>query len=484
MRKLLISLSLMVLVASMVLAITQVGSLIVTVMSQEGQLLPGASVMIKSTEMIGTRTQATGSNGKTTFRNLPPGDYTVSVNMDKFAPALRKGVQVVIAKTSKIDIELTLGPADEIITVVASSPIIDTSSHALSQEFNFDNNINHMPNDRHYNDIIGAAAGSRDQNNPSVFGSGSYDNLYMVDGIATVDTRVQTWSEQFNVDTIQDVSVQSAGVSAEYGQFQGAVLNIVTKSGSNNFSGLVRLEMQRIGWNDLHEIYNREGGRDTDDWYYSGGGPLWPDLIWWFVGYNEFGSTRTATRYTDPTNLDVTEELISPYIGHALNFKITAQPTEDFRILFTYLESPVDIENVGGYYDSDRFQTSAEYHQSQGSTESFIANASYIIDEDTFVEARYSKRRGGIQIFPQFAIAGIAVDAGTEYSYYSNDDCIGVVLYRLSSTHYVTPIHMVSLTTGCLILKASETMTSKSVSITMTSGLKPLIINGANRVML
>ncbi|MBN2135915.1 MAG: carboxypeptidase regulatory-like domain-containing protein, partial [Acidobacteria bacterium] len=145
MKKFFISLMMMAMVASMILAVTQVGSLIVTIKSKEGQLLPGASVMIKSAAMIGTRAQATGANGKTTFRNLPPGEYVVNVNMDKFQPVERTGVFVSIQKTTKIDVELELGAADEVITVVATSPIIDTSSSTVVQDFDFENSINHMP---------------------------------------------------------------------------------------------------------------------------------------------------------------------------------------------------------------------------------------------------------------------------------------------------------------------------------------------------
>ncbi len=73
MKKIIISLAMMAIVATMLMALTQVGSIIVTVTSSEGQALPGATVTIKSDVMMGTRTQPTGPNGKTTFRNLAPG---------------------------------------------------------------------------------------------------------------------------------------------------------------------------------------------------------------------------------------------------------------------------------------------------------------------------------------------------------------------------------------------------------------------------
>jgi hypothetical protein len=425
MRKLFISLAVFALVASMALAVTQVGTMIVTIKSKQGQLLPGATVMIKSVAMIGTRTQLTGANGKTTFRNLPPGDYSVTVNMDKFQPLERKGVQVIIQKTSRIDIELELGQADEVVTVVGSAPIVDTSSSGLQQDFDFDQNINHVPSFRHYNDLLGATGGAEDANNPSVYGAGSYGNQYLVDGINTTDVRSQTWGEQFNIDIIQDVAVFTSGVSAEYGQFQGAVMNIVTKSGANYFNGMVRLELQRRGWNDFSDKTNRQAGADATQWNYSGGGPIWPDLAWWYVGYNDFASLAEGVRYTNPQDLDETIPYLRPYVGHQLVLKGTLQPTEDLRLLFTYMESPVVIENVSVHYINPRTQESAEWEQTQGSDGTLIGSGSFIVNEETFVEARYTRTRGLLDIVPQPAVGGydipIVAAQTTGPTYWSDD---------------------------------------------------------------
>jgi hypothetical protein len=191
MKKLLISLAMLAFVATMVLAVTQVGSIIVTVSSEEGQILPGSTVKISSTVLMGARTQVTGANGKTTFRNLHPGFYKIEVSMDSFQTAVAR-TKISIQKVSKIIIRLKLGQATEIVNVVARAPIIDTSSNTVSQDFDFENSINHIPMSRHYNDILSMAAGVMDGNNPNVFGASDDDNLYIVDGTSTNDSLTQT----------------------------------------------------------------------------------------------------------------------------------------------------------------------------------------------------------------------------------------------------------------------------------------------------
>ena len=173
MKRFLLFLVIMAFAAGMVLALTQTGNLIVTVTSEEGQVLPGASVVIRSASLMGTRTQATGPTGKATFRNLPPGDYTIEVNMDGFQPMTQDGIGIRLGKTAKVDFALKIGQTKEIVTVVGQTPLVDTSSNTVSTDYDFNQFINHMPNSRHYNGIAGLAAGVEAGNNPSVFGSGS-----------------------------------------------------------------------------------------------------------------------------------------------------------------------------------------------------------------------------------------------------------------------------------------------------------------------
>ncbi len=407
MKKLLISLAMMAIVASMLLAVTQTGTVIVTVTSEEGQALPGASVTINSDVMMGTRTQQTGPNGKTTFRNLAPGMYVVDVLMDSFKPG-RANVRVLIQKTVKVAIPLELGEASEVVTVVQTAPIVDTGSNTVSQDFSFETSINHIPTDRHYNDLLGMAAGTHQGNNPNVYGASDDDNNYLVDGVSTTDPLTQTWSDQFNIDVIADVSAQSAGISAEYSLVQGAVLNIVTKSGSNEFSGIARFEFERVDWNDGDVNYPDASGDptkqgfDNDDIYLTGGGPLVPDMFWWFLSYNDFGSYRDYQRHIDPINPSITQDATRPYVGHAFTAKGTVQISEDFKANVLYMESPVVINNLSYYY-SWYWQEDTDVTQEQGSDVSLVANLSYILNEEMFIEGRWAHGERSLNVVPQEA---------------------------------------------------------------------------------
>ncbi len=331
--------------------------------------------------------------------------YVVDVMMDSFKPG-RGNVRVLIQKTVKVTIPLELGQASEVVTVVSEAPIVDTKSSTVSQDFSFETSINRIPNDRHYNDILSMAAGTHDGNNPNVYGASDDDNQYMVDGVSTTDPLTQTWSDQFNIDIIADASAQAAGISAEYSLVQGAVLNIVTKSGSNEFGGIGRFEFTRIAWNDGNENeLDSDGipvklGSNQDDVFLSGGGPLVPDMVWWYLSYNSFGTENAFQRHIDPTNLNVTREAIGAYIGHSFTAKGTVQIGDDLKANVLYMESPVVMHNLAPWY-SDYWQESSDMNKTQGADMSLVTNASYILNESMFLEGRWAHGNKVMQLGAQ-----------------------------------------------------------------------------------
>jgi hypothetical protein len=418
MKKILFSLALVALISLVSLAVTQTGSLIVTIMSEEGQPLAGAQVTISSTNLMGVRTLVATGNGKVTFRNLPPGEYTATVIMDGFKAAKDSGIVITIQKVAKAEFKLQLGEAREVITVVEKTPLVDTTSNTVSTEFSFDQYLNHMPTGRHYVNILGMAGGVQGGNNPSVLGATGGENLILFDGVATNDAVTQGWGNQFNVDTIEDVQVAIAGITAEYGRMQGSVVNMVTKSGSNELHGIARLTMTRQLWNDLSlrnpatTADDARMGSSNNEWAYSGGGPLYPDMIWWYVGYLSTNINSTYTRYINPATPTVGMTAYSPYTGHYFNIKGTIQLGEDFKISGFYSEDPIMIPNnitsqYGTTYFSRKFLPEADGQQFQGG---WLGNgmATYVVSDSMFLDFRYSMVRGEIGIGPQ--------DAGDQWS--------------------------------------------------------------------
>jgi hypothetical protein len=407
MKKFIISVAILAFVAVFALALTQTGNLIVTVMSEEGQMLPGASVTISSNVLMGTRTYAAGANGKATFRNLPPGDYTVEVAMDGFQAYRQTGVEVRVAKTTKADVSMKLGQAKEVIEVVGMGPLVDTTSNTVATEFDFDNYINHMPTYRHYTSVAGLAGGVISANNPSSAGAGGYQNSYLIDGTTSMDSRTHTWGNQFNVDTVADMNLIQGGATAEYGHAMGAIFNMVTKSGSNEITALGRLEMWRMNWNDLslnnpaRTDDDTRAGRQGDVWNISGGGPLYPDMIWWYVGYSKYLRDTQFNRRLNVMDFDELTPAIVTYYGHLFSIKGTLQLGENLKATVLYREDPIDLynENSGRYYGSQCLP-SADEVQLQGGDDTMVS-ASYIMSENAFLEASYSMDRTSLDLVAQ-----------------------------------------------------------------------------------
>lgn len=431
MKKILISLAMLAFAAFMTLALTQTGNMIVTVVSEEGQALPGASITISSNVLMGTRTQVAGMNGKATFRNLPPGDYNLEVVMDGFDNYRQTGVEVRLGRTAKADVQMKLGQAKEVIEVVGTGPIVDTTSNTVAHNFDFDNYINHMPNSRHYNGIAGFSAAVISQNNPSAGGGGSYANMYMLDGVSHMDPKTHTWSGQFNIDSVADMTVINAGASAEYGHATGMILNMVTKSGSNEVTALARLEMTRTNWNDLSESNpastadNTRKGIDNDAYYYSIGGPLYPDMVWWYFGYYPSASETVYNRFLDPFNPTVGTPAIRTYDGHFMNVKGTLQLGEDIKIAGFFREDPIMINNINSNrtdYLGPYCQPSADVYQSQGG-KGYMASLTYVASQDLFLEAMWTSGRNPLELGNQSTDPdGRFVPGGTTGPYFQSDD--------------------------------------------------------------
>lgn len=411
MKKLLISLAIMAFVAGMVLALTQTGNLIVTVTSEEGQVLPGATVLVRSASLMGTRTQSTGSTGKATFRNLPPGDYTVEVSMDGFQSKTEEGVGVRLGKTAKSDIALKIGQTKEIVTVVGQTPLVDTTSNTVSTEYDFNEFINHMPNNRHYNGIASLAAGVEGGNNPSVFGSGSQDNIYLVDGTNSTDARSETWGSWVNVDAVADMSFMSAGILPEYGHSVGSVMNIITKSGSNDITFLGRLELTRTLWNDITDnnpdttADDAQLGTKNNNWTLNGGGPLYPDVLWWYLSYSRFDQVTDYNRFLNPLtpNTGTAAQMVRD--GHIFTAKGTLMVGENLKLQYYYKEDPMNINNTNSgrtdYYGPACQPSADEVQVEAGDTMSGVA--SYVLSDASFIEARWARDRLELNVVNQEA---------------------------------------------------------------------------------
>jgi hypothetical protein len=218
-----------------------------TVTDEAGELLPGVTVEVKSSALIGgAQTALTPAGGTFLFPALPPGKYTVRFTMPGFQKILRENVVVSVGKTATIDVALKPSVLEEEVTVISQSPVVDVTKSGISTTYD-QQLLESVPKARFtYMDIMFWAPGvSMNENSTeewhSSLGSAYSSDNYLVDGVDTsFDYNGTTWVWN-NPDIYAEGEVVAIGAPAEYGDFQGAVVNVVTKSGGNDFHGALNV---------------------------------------------------------------------------------------------------------------------------------------------------------------------------------------------------------------------------------------------------
>jgi hypothetical protein len=266
------------------------GRLIGTVRGPDGGVLPGATVTVSSPALIGgPRVAASGPDGGFAFPGLDPGVYAVEVELAGFRAARLAGVRVHLDHATAVFPRLEAGELREQVTVTAERPVIDPTRVAAGQVFTteFIDRASIGADDRNYQSVVGSAAGvitTEITADPNVFGSTIGENVYLIDGLDTTDPYTATYSTNFNFDAVQEISLLTAGFEAEYGRATGGVINVVTKSGGNEFHGTFDGRYRNDAFSAKGAHFDPEDAGQTSFLLPAAtfGGPLLRDRIWFF----------------------------------------------------------------------------------------------------------------------------------------------------------------------------------------------------------
>ncbi len=334
-RRVLVSLCVIALLAAAAGYAATTGRLNGTVKDNDGLALPGVTVQITSPNLMGSQVAITGGNGDFSFAALPVGVYTVEASLVGFQGAIG---EVRVNLTSTASVAFTLVPeqfADEII-VEARVPVVDTAQVNTQQVFDQDflQNAAIGASGRSYQSLISQTAGTSGGSNPSVFGGTSSDNNYLIDGLSTTDPVTQTFGTNFNYDAIQEISVQTGGYEAEFGQATGGVINLVTKSGGNDFSGSLDIRYRDQDFTENGDHFDKDAQANSfEDYSMTLGGPILRDKLWFFVSYEKVN--------TEAQNVGA--QFVREYDGQNYIGKLTWQIADSHRATFRYSGDPADI---------------------------------------------------------------------------------------------------------------------------------------------
>jgi hypothetical protein len=249
-----------VLLPALALAQSTTGTLTGTVLDSTGAAIPGARIEVRSVATNATLQSVTGDSGTFTVPSLPPGGYDVTVEASAFKKAQAKGVEIRTAQTTTQNFTLEVGQVSETISVTSDSPLINPDSAQVTTTIQ-NKIMQDLPfPDRSMLSVAMLAAGVQGdpQYNsgvqselPGIFtqpvspgvsisagggrpGSGSV----LVDGSDVTSAGFARTIMTFSADTVQEVSVQTTGIPAQYGRTTTAIINQTTRSGSNEFHGI------------------------------------------------------------------------------------------------------------------------------------------------------------------------------------------------------------------------------------------------------
>ena len=382
--------------AGAVAAQSTTGTISGRVIDAQDLAVPGVTVTAISPNLQGTRETVSSGNGDYILTLLPSGVYTVTFELTGFGTQRRT---VTVAPTQVVPLDVTLGPAalTETVEVTARAADILTATAQVATNFNQEL-IANLPTARDINAVLQLAPSvhpTGPAGNYSIAGSQSFENLFLVNGVTVNENLRGQAFDLYIEDAIQETTVATAGVSAEYGRFGGGVVNIITKSGGNVFSGSFRDTLNNDKWRRLTPFEKSPdggvgGGRDlriakaVPTYEYTFGGPVMRDRVWFF----------TAGR---------------------LQKQESGRNTAITNIPYTFVEDTKRFEFKGTYAmnTSHRFQAAVTRHERTQENNTFNQNLSMdlaslgtrdlpedlftfnytgVVASNVFLEGRYSNR--------------------------------------------------------------------------------------------
>lgn len=265
------------------------------VVDAQGLSVPGVTVIATSPNLQGARETVTSGNGDYILSLLPPGTYTVRFELTGFAPQTRTAA-VAPTQVAPLEVELGLAALTETVQVIAESADVLTQTAQVAMNFQQEL-IANLPTARDLNATMMLAASvhpTGPSGSYSIAGANSYQNLFLVNGVTVNENLRGQAFDLYIEDAIQETTVATAGVSAEYGRFGGGVVNIITKSGGNAFSGSFRDTLNNDQWRTMTPFEKSAdggvgAGRDlridkvVPTYEYTFGGPVMRDRLWFFT---------------------------------------------------------------------------------------------------------------------------------------------------------------------------------------------------------
>jgi hypothetical protein len=267
------------------------------VLDPQGAVLPGVAITIRNQDTGMYRETVSNDDGTYFISAVTPGPYEVSAQLQGFRKLVRRDLQLEVGKTTNVDLNLAVGGLEELVTVTAESPLIDTTSKEVGGNLTARELVALPSINRNFVGLIGVLPGIVPNVSTDSVGSDaiitngreSRNNNYLVDGANNFDdvnggrsgTQART-----ALESIQEFQVVTNQFDAEYGRTSGAVVNAVTKQGSNQWRGSAFIFGQDAGLTEQEYFAKKNNSPkpDTKRQEFGGtfGGPIVRDKAHFF----------------------------------------------------------------------------------------------------------------------------------------------------------------------------------------------------------
>lgn len=297
-------------------------TLVGQVTDQNGGAVPGASVTVVNTGTSASQTAATGEEGQYVIAQLPPGQYELRVEAAGFKTVVQTGLVLETDKTQRVNVTVEPGAVTDTITVVADAPVINTDTSDKGEVIT-PKQVQDLPlNGRNFTDLALLVPGvyrrpaDDDQGEGlATAGTRTDSSNFILDGVVNRSDRNASVGVNTSIDSIREFKVETSTYSAEYGRTAGAQVNVVSKSGTNKFSGSA-FNYLRNDVFDADNFFTAPGeekklrrnqfgfavGGPTPFFNFGEGGPMFnsgKDRTFFFVSYEGTRERRSVSRVSN-----------------------------------------------------------------------------------------------------------------------------------------------------------------------------------------
>lgn len=282
-----------------------------TVQDSSGAVIPGATLVLHNIATNVDRTAATNEAGNYAFLDVQPGTYTLKASKEGFKSVLQSDITLVVNQTARYDFTLEVGAVTQQVNVQASAAALQAGSAELGTAI-LKNDVNSLPlNGRNFTQLLSLTPGVSTVNvsqnatktggiwsnpvgsftYPSINGQTNRSNYFLLDGVTDQGSFGSTYAVAPILETVQEFKVQNQN-DAEFGGVMGGIVNLVTKSGANQYHGTVFEFLRNKSLDARNTFFATRPAFVQNQYGATGGGPILKNKLFFYGGYEGFRKRR------------------------------------------------------------------------------------------------------------------------------------------------------------------------------------------------